>query len=94
MQFWFSKRPMFWLPQGWVPGLVEWGLSFPRAPVGAVSINVWAMACGSVIAMLNEAVVALVAVNKGQVPVGQGKGEKVKVEMPPMGARGGEKKEL
>lgn len=94
LQFWFSKRPMFWLPKGWVPGLVEWGLSFPRAPVGAVSINVWAIACGSVIGLFNEGVVALVAIGKGSVPVGQGKGEKIRVEMPPMGVRGGEKKEL
>lgn len=59
LQFWFSKQPLFWLPQGWVPSYVEWLLAFPRAPTGSISIQVWGMACVSVISMLSEAVVAL-----------------------------------
>ena len=51
LQFWFSKRPMFWIPEGWVPGYVEWGLSFPRAPKGSVSIQVWAFAVGQVVSL-------------------------------------------
>nr|XP_023907968.1 protein get1-like [Quercus suber] len=52
----FAKQALFWLPQGWVPYQVEWVLSFPRAPLGSVSINIWAIACGSVITMASEAV--------------------------------------
>jgi len=59
LQFWFSKQAMFWLPQGWVPGYVEWILAFPRAPTGSISIQVWGIACASVISMVSEAIVAL-----------------------------------
>ncbi|KAL6707882.1 GET complex subunit get1 [Coniothyrium glycines] len=58
LQFWFSKSPMFWLPAGWVPYYVEWILSFPRAPLGSVSINIWGIACASMIALLAEAIAA------------------------------------
>lgn len=60
LQFWFSKQPMFWLPHGFVPYYGEWLLSFPRAPLGAVSIQVWGMACGTAILLVSEALVALV----------------------------------
>ncbi|KAA8903160.1 WRB/Get1 family [Sphaerosporella brunnea] len=52
LQFWYSKQPMFWIPVGWVPRPVEWGLAFPRAPTGSVSIHVWAFACGQVVMMV------------------------------------------
>ncbi|KAI5845418.1 CHD5-like protein-domain-containing protein [Tricharina praecox] len=52
LQFWYSKSPMFWLPQGWVPGVVERGLSFPRAPRGSVSIQVWSFAVGQVVTVI------------------------------------------
>lgn len=52
---WFAKQGMFWLPRGWVPYAGEWVLSFPRAPLGSVSVNVWSMACGVVIGMIVEA---------------------------------------
>ncbi|KAF2471742.1 protein get1 [Lindgomyces ingoldianus] len=58
LQFWHSKTPMFWIPERWVPGYVEWILSFPRAPVGSVSINVWGLACASIIELLAEAMTA------------------------------------
>ena len=51
---------MFWLPHGFVPYYGEWLLSFPRAPLGAVSIQVWGMACGTAILLVSEALVALV----------------------------------
>ena len=51
---------MFWVPQGWVPGYVEWMLSFPRAPNGSVSIQVWGIACASVVGMVGSAIVASV----------------------------------
>lgn len=49
---------MFWIPAGWVPYYVEWILSFPRAPVGSVSINVWGIACASMIVLVGEALAA------------------------------------
>ncbi|KAF2185642.1 hypothetical protein K469DRAFT_750351 [Zopfia rhizophila CBS 207.26] len=58
LQFWFAKQPMFWIPGGWVPGYVEWILSFPRAPKGSVSINIWGIACASVISLVGEAIQA------------------------------------
>jgi hypothetical protein len=88
---------MFWLPQGWVPYHVEWVLSFPRAPLGSISINVWAIACGSVIGMVIEGLMALWTLRTGVVQEGARKGEKVKMEpMPGVGSTSGdrEKKEL
>ena len=84
---------MFWLPAGWVPYLAEWILSFPRAPLGSISINIWAMACASMIALVSEAIVGVWTLRSGQVQVGARKGEKIRME--PMAAAGrGEKKEL
>ena len=50
--FWFSKQPIFWMPKGAVPSYVEWGLSFPRAPQGSVSIQVWSFAVGQMVTLL------------------------------------------
>lgn len=50
--FWYNKEPMFWMPEGWVPGYVEWGLSFPKAPIGSVSIQVWSFAVGQVVSLI------------------------------------------
>lgn len=61
LQFWYSKQALFWLPQGWVPSYIEWLLAFPRAPTGSISIQVWGIACASIIAMLSDALVALFA---------------------------------
>lgn len=63
---------MFWIPSGWVPYYVEWILSFPRAPVGSVSINIWGIACASMLALVSEAVTAsYVLVTKKPVSVGK-----------------------
>jgi tail-anchored protein insertion receptor len=51
---------MFWLPQGWVPYYAEWLLSFPRAPLGSVSIQAWVLACGTVILLVSDAIVATI----------------------------------
>ena len=59
LQFWFAKSPMFWLPAGWVPYYVEWILSFPRAPLGSISIQVWTAACAAIIALASEALTAV-----------------------------------
>ena len=60
---------------------MEWGLSFPKAPLGSVSINVWSVACGSVISLVSEALLASIALavkkpdeNKKAQPVGVGAG--------------------
>ncbi|KAF2721429.1 protein GET1 [Polychaeton citri CBS 116435] len=79
LQWWFAKQAMFWLPQGLVPHPVEWLLSCPRAPLGSVSINVWNMACTSLIAMLSEAIVAVWTLESGKVKEGRNKGEKVQM---------------
>ncbi|KAK6339128.1 GET complex subunit get1 [Orbilia brochopaga] len=41
LQVWYRKEPVLWLPKGWLPGVVEWGLSFPQAPKGSISANIW-----------------------------------------------------
>lgn len=67
---------MFWIPAGWVPYYVEWILSFPRAPLGSVSINVWGIACASMLALVSEAIAAsYVLATKKPVPVGKEKEE-------------------
>lgn len=86
---------MFWMPAGWVPYYVEWVLSFPRAPLGSVSINIWGIACASMISLAAEALQAVwVLVTKKPVPtVGAEKGEPMAFAAG--GKEGkGEKKEL
>ncbi|KAF3082562.1 GET complex subunit get1 [Orbilia oligospora] len=51
IQFWYRREPVFWLPNGWIPDYVEWGLCFPQAPRGSVSVNVWG-ACTAAVAAL------------------------------------------
>jgi len=75
---------MFWLPLGWFPFYVEWFASFPRAPLGSVSIVVWQWACTGVLTLVMEtavAVVALIAASRQE--------QQQKVPVP---AAGGEKK--
>ena len=88
IQFWYAKQPMFWLPHGRVPYYGEWLLSCPRAPLGSISIQVWGMACASIILLVSDAIVAvvgLVMVSK----TGQGQQKKSAVPM----KAGGEKAE-
>ncbi|CAG8982835.1 hypothetical protein HYALB_00006645 [Hymenoscyphus albidus] len=61
LQMWFQKQPMFWIPKGWAPYWAEWLLSFPRAPVGSVSVQSWSVACMAVILLVSDALVAAVA---------------------------------
>lgn len=77
---------MFWLPHGWFPYYVEWFLSFPRAPMGSVSIVSWQLACTGVLTLLAEtigAILGLVTGSKQKQGVAMGAGgngaeEKVK----------------
>jgi tail-anchored protein insertion receptor len=57
--FWYAKEPMFWLPQGWFPYYMEWILSFPRAPVGSVSIASWQIACTGFIMLISDMMAAI-----------------------------------
>lgn len=44
-----------------MPWYVEWLLAFPRAPMGGVSIQIWGIACASVVGLISEAVIAAYA---------------------------------
>lgn len=57
------------MPKSWVPIYIEWILSFPRAPIGSVSIQMWAISCGTVIRLVGAALVAawmLMQTSKGK----------------------------
>ncbi|KAK3946385.1 CHD5-like protein-domain-containing protein [Diplogelasinospora grovesii] len=74
LPLWYSREPMFWLPYGWFPYYVEWFASFPRAPMGSVSIVVWQWACTGMLTLIMETVVAiygLVLAGKQQTKVKQ-----------------------
>ncbi|MCJ1369443.1 GET complex subunit get1 [Loxospora ochrophaea] len=94
LQFWCTKQPLFWLPKGWLPWYGEWILSFPRAPMGSVSIQIWFGAAATVILLVGQALTASRALLADK-RLGQG-AEKTK-EGVKMGGRGnseGEKKDL
>lgn len=48
-----------------MPYYAEWLLSFPRAPVGSISIQAWALACGAIILLVSDALGAAVALATG-----------------------------
>ena len=55
-----------------MPRYVEWLLAFPRAPTGSVSIQMWGIACATVVQLVGAAVVAtLVLVDESK--QGQGR---------------------
>lgn len=87
---------MFWLPGGWVPYYVEWILSFPRAPLGSISIQVWTAACAAIIALASEALAAVwVLATKKPTPTSKQEKEPMAFKADPQPASGaGEKKEL
>ncbi|OJD11776.1 protein GET1 [Emergomyces pasteurianus Ep9510] len=82
LQFWHSKTPIFVLPPGWIPWQVEWVLSFPRAPLGTVSIQIWGGACATVVALVGDAMGATVGYVSGS------KREAIKVEVGVEGKEG------
>jgi hypothetical protein len=94
LQFWYSRQAMFWIPKGWVPYYAEWLLSFPRAPLGSISIQAWFLACTAIIILVSDALVAIVALVRSSAA---GSGQNAKRE--PMAVLSektpaGEKKEL
>jgi tail-anchored protein insertion receptor len=77
IQFWYTKEAIFYIPAGWVPYWAEWLLSFPRAQLGSVSVQVWTVACATVVRLIGGVIVALYTViTKETVKVA----EKVSVE--------------
>lgn len=73
-----------------MPIYVEWLLAFPRAPRGSVSIQMWGIACATIVQLVGAAVVAgLVLVRQQQ----QGT-QKMKMGAGAMGGKGEGKKEL
>lgn len=82
---------MFWIPKGWVPYYAEWLISFPRAPLGSVSMQAWSLACGAVILLVSDAIVGIIELAMGA-GAQQSKGQPMKVPSTP--AEGTEKKEL
>ncbi|KAB5585868.1 CHD5-like protein-domain-containing protein [Coniochaeta sp. 2T2.1] len=78
LPFWYAKEPMFWLPYGWFPYYVEWFLSFPRAPMGSVSIAAWQLACTGVLNLVAETIGAIV----GLVVAGSKQNQKQGVPVP------------
>lgn len=70
---------MFWIPKGWAPYYAEWLLSFPRAPLGSISIQAWALACGAFILLVSDAIAAIVALVLTSTPKSKTKGEPIKV---------------
>lgn len=91
LQFWYSRQAMFWIPKGWIPYYAEWLLSFPRAPLGSVSMQAWSLACGAIILLVSDAVVAVIGLGMGAGSQ-QSKGQPMKVPSNQAGAT--EKKEL
>ncbi|KAK1240086.1 hypothetical protein MKX08_007528 [Trichoderma sp. CBMAI-0020] len=63
--FWYATQPMFWLPHGWFPYYAEWIISFPRAPLGSVSIASWQLACAGILALLIDAFAAVFGLAQG-----------------------------
>ena len=90
LQFWYSKHPLFWIPRGWVPGYVEWLLAFPRAPTGSVSIQIWGIACATIVQLIGAAVVAGLVLMRQQE---QGR-QKMKMGVGGRGEKAEGKKEL
>ncbi|KAL8985777.1 MAG: hypothetical protein Q9177_004343 [Variospora cf. flavescens] len=92
LQFWFARRPMFWFPRGWLPGYVEFLMAFPRAPRGSVSIQIWGIACATVVQMVGAAVAAgWILVREKKVT---GKAKKMGMQADSSRAAREEKKEL
>ncbi|KAG0637986.1 CHD5-like protein-domain-containing protein [Tuber brumale] len=85
VSLWYRREPIFWIPEGWVPGYVEWGLSFPKAPIGSVSIQVWAFAVSQVLRVIAPIIGSLITsvmfMRKPVAPMPAGSGEKGKEEL-------------
>lgn len=85
--FWYATQPMFWLPHGWFPYYAEWIISFPRAPLGSVSIASWQLACAGILSLLIDAVTTVFGLAQGtkqkEAPVPAAGAEKSKEDATP-----------
>ncbi|EFQ31652.1 CHD5 domain-containing protein [Colletotrichum graminicola] len=96
LPFWYSKEPMFWLPYGWFPYYAEWILSFPKAPIGSVSIASWQLACSGMVTLVTEMIISVIGL---AFAAKQGKAQPVKTpavsgKAKPAAGSAEEKKEL
>lgn len=64
---------MFWLPHGWFPYYAEWIISFPRAPMGSVSVASWQLACTGVITLVADTITAIIGLVVAATQGGKGK---------------------
>lgn len=64
---------MFWLPHGWFPYYAEWIISFPRAPMGSVSVASWQLACTGVITLVVDTITAVLSLVAAALQGKQGK---------------------
>ncbi|KAI9731730.1 MAG: GET complex subunit get1 [Cirrosporium novae-zelandiae] len=56
-QWYNNKEAAFWIPEEWgLPWAVENMLSFPRAPLGSVSVLIWSWSCANVIKLAIDAI--------------------------------------
>ena len=78
LPFWYAKQPMFWLPHGWFPFYAEWIISFPRAPLGSVSIASWQLACTAVVTLVSDLLRGIFGTIFGSRPEAKTTGQKVK----------------
>ncbi|KAK4252042.1 CHD5-like protein-domain-containing protein [Corynascus novoguineensis] len=85
LPMWYGKVPIFWLPYGWFPYYVEWFASFPRAPLGSVSIVMWQAACTSMLTLLIDTVVGIIGLLAARK---QSEGPKQKQKQPVPAAAG------
>ncbi|GAW25382.1 putative protein get1 [Rosellinia necatrix] len=65
----YGTEPMFWLPSGWFPYYVEWILSFPRAPLGSISIVSWQTACAAAVLLFSDTIKATLVGALGEKPI-------------------------
>ncbi|KAK3293449.1 CHD5-like protein-domain-containing protein, partial [Chaetomium fimeti] len=89
MPMWYGKLPMYWLPYGWFPYYVEWFASFPRAPLGSVSIVTWQAACTAILTLVMNTVMGILAFVAARRQPGK---QKEKQPVPAAGAGNGETK--
>lgn len=75
-----------------MPYYAEWLLSFPRAPLGSISIQAWSLACAAIILLVSDALVATIALVTGAGKGSAQKGEPMKVPGEKAGQEAGNEK--
>ncbi|KAL2139526.1 hypothetical protein VTI28DRAFT_5062 [Corynascus sepedonium] len=93
LPMWYGKVPIFWLPYGWFPYYVEWFASFPRAPLGSVSIVMWQAACTSMLTLLVDTVVGIIGLLAAR-KQSEGQKQKQKQAVPAAAGKDEGKKDL